>query len=110
MLKDYIELGGRKFRVEANWNSQVEYLEMCGKETFEDLATVLKDITPKRALCLMAATINEGERLDGNAAKLTPEDVGAMLSRDGHEFTDFIRIYTRQGSPDLPEDGSKKKE
>lgn len=105
---DYIELGGRRLRVEVNWNAYGELLDFCGKTSFDDLAEVLGDFSPKGAMRLMAACINEGERMDGHDVRFSPQDIGAMVSRDGHEIPEFMRIYTSQSTPAVPEESKKK--
>lgn len=106
---DYIELGGRKLRVEVNWNAYEAFLDLMGKGSFDDLSALLMDISPKTVKRLMTACINEGERMDGKPG-YTPEEIGEMISRDGHEMSAFLAIYTRQSTPAVPEEKPKKKE
>ena len=108
-MTDYIELGGRKLRVEVNWNAYEEFLDLMGKGSFDDLSALLQDLSPKTIVRLMAACVNEGERMDGHDP-LSAKEVGAMISRDGHEMNAFLEIYMRQATPAIPDDGSKKKE
>jgi len=108
-MTDYIELGGRKLRVEVNWNAYENILELAGKSSFDDLSELVRDVTPKGVKRLMAACINEGERLEGHSDRFTPEDIGAMVSLDGREINAFLEIYTRQSTPAVADGDSKKK-
>jgi hypothetical protein len=105
---DYIELGGRRLRVEVNWNAYEAFLDLMGKGSFDDLSALLMDFSPKTVKRLMTACINEGERMDGKPG-YTPEEIGEMISRNGAEINDFMVIYTRQSTPATPAEDSKKK-
>ena len=82
MRKDYIEIDGKKVRVEANWNALTAFLAATGRNTMDglsDLATMKPtDIAP-----LMAACANEGERLEDVqlCVKEVFVDCGRMLKR-----------------------------
>lgn len=99
MRKDYIEIDGKKVRVEANWNALTAFLAATGRNTMDglsDLATMKPtDIAP-----LMAACANEGERLDGRETDYTGQQIGEICGMT--EIARFIGIYAEQTSPKLP--------
>lgn len=105
-MKDYITIGGRKVRVECNWNAIVACLESEGRDSMEGL-TGFGKLRPSDIAPLMAASINEGERLDGRESTLSPADVGALAGYE--EITDFVRVYASQRAPKTPEEGAVKK-
>lgn len=108
MTADYIEIDGRKYRVEANWNAMVAFLAATGRDTWDGLVS-FDHVLPSDLAPLAAACINEGERIDGHECHFSAEDIGALLSV--RLVSDFLPIYTRQASPDVPvEEGSKKKD
>lgn len=106
MAKDYIEYSGKRYRVECNFNAITEFLEATGKDTFDGLAGIAH-LKPSDLAPLMAASINEGERIEGRECKLTGKDVGTW---DITIFGKFVEIYGRQSSPDVSVPESKKKE
>lgn len=96
---DYLEITpGKRVRVEANWNAIVAFLEARGIDTMTGLADMDK-LSPSQVADLMAACINEGERLDGRETHYVGIDLGAMCSLD--VITEFLRIYLRQSTPKL---------
>lgn len=99
-------LGGREVRVEVNWNALTSFLEMIGKDSYEGLASV-GTMRPSQAPALMAAAINEGERLEGRESHLTALDVGAIIRPRDVEA--FMQIYVRQSAAQVDADDAKKK-
>lgn len=101
MNKDYIVIDGKKVRVEANWNALTAFLDATGRNTMDGLSdlAVMKptDIAP-----LMAACVNEGERLDGREASYTGLQIGELCGMT--EMAQFISIYAGQTSPKLPKE------
>ena len=107
MEKDYIIIGGTKYRVEVNWNALAAFLREVGRDTIEDLAT-FNNIRPSEITALMAACIAEGERLDGRECKLTALDLGATIAPD--DVAAFMDIYLRQSAPKRDVEAPKKEE
>ena len=106
MPKDTMILGGREVRVEVNWNALSAFLQYIGEDSYEGLANVAA-MKPSQAPALMAAAINEGERLDGRESNLSPLDVGAIIKPKDVEA--FMDIYVRQSAAQVEVDGAKKK-
>lgn len=88
MQKDYLTLkNGQQFRVEVNWNSISDFLELQG---LDDLAAIdnLSKLKVSDISGLIWACVREGERMDGNeftqgirdfGAKLTPANIGKFM-------------------------------
>lgn len=106
MHKDYITFGGKRVRVEANWNAIVNYCRAQGKTSLECI-TGLSDLQMEDIAPLMAACINEGERLDGRESNLDALTIGST-SGWFQAISEFVQVYTGQLAPALAPD--KKKE
>ena len=107
MKKDYIEIAGKRRRVESNWNALTSFLEAVGRDSLEELANI-NSIRPSELTALMAACINEGERLDGNTETVTALDLGAIITPEN--VREFLEIYVRQSNPHLGDAEEPKKE
>ena len=107
MKKDTIVIGGKEYRVEANWNALTEFLQAVGRDTLEDLAS-FRTIRPSEIPALMAACINEGERLDGRESKFTALELGAIISPA--DAVVFMNIYVKQSAPRMEVEEPKKDE
>ncbi|WP_322290567.1 hypothetical protein [Paratractidigestivibacter sp.] len=106
MRADYLDLNGQRVRVECNWNALVSYLEASGQNDMSALAN-LAQLRPSDVAGLMAACINEGERLDGRESDYTAESIGASASYAA--IGEFLAIYVRQSTPAKPAAEEKKK-
>lgn len=107
MLKDFIKLtNGVLYRVELNWNALVGFLESTDRDDITQLAS-FSALKPSDLAGLLAAGINEGERLEGRESTLTASDVGALS--DVGVISEFIKIFTRQTTPRGadPDEGKK---
>ena len=102
---DQITLNGNAYRVEVNWNAIVAFLESSGRDDVRALMD-LGSLKPSDLSGLLAASINEGERLEGHDVHLTAEEVGAAAGFS--EMAEFIRIFTKQTSPKGGEEAGKK--
>jgi hypothetical protein len=107
MKKDYIEISGRRFRVESNWNALTSFLDAVGRDTLDELSRI-NTIRPSELTALMAACIEEGERLDGRDGAPSAKDLGALITPD--DVREFLTIYVRQSNPKLNQDEQKKEE
>jgi hypothetical protein len=108
MTKDYIEIAGRRYRVEVNWNATTAYLQAVGRDTLDELAKI-DTFRPSELTALMAACIAEGERLEGNQDVPSALDLGAVIT-PAH-VAEFLKIYVRQSAPQVDiEDVPKKEE
>lgn len=104
MTKEFITLGGTKYRVEANWNATVAFLKFKGTDdiaAFTDIA----NLKPSDLAPLFAACVNEGERLEGHEVSFTPEEVGAVATMP--EMSEFLRIFVAQIAPAVAPDKKK---
>lgn len=107
MEKDYIEIGGTRYRVEVNWNALAAFLKEVGRDTIEDLAT-FSTIRPSDITALMSACITEGERLDGRKGAPSALDLGAVITPE--DVSAFMDVYLRQSAPKRPVEEPKKEE
>lgn len=107
MQKDFMTLGGKTVRVEVNWNALASFLQFIGEDSYDGLANV-GAMRPSQAPALMAAAINEGERLEGRESHLSPLDVGAIIRPKDVEA--FMQIYVRQSAAQVEVDEGKKEE
>lgn len=101
MNKDFITIGSAKVRVEANWNAITAYLTSTGRDTIDGLAQ-FSNIAPSDMAALMAACINEGERLEGRESDYTAQSIGEACGMA--EVTEFMTIFSKQVNPQLPKE------
>lgn len=92
-MRDTIDINGQTLRVEANWNALVAFFEATGKDDMTALAN-FGQLKPSDMAALMAACINEGERLDGHDCHFTAQQVGEMA--DLEVISEFLGIYVKQ--------------
>ena len=107
MKKDYIEIAGKRYRVESNWNALTAFLEAVGRNTLEELSKI-DSIKPTELTAMMAACIAEGQRLDGSKDVLSAVDLGAVITPD--DVRTFLDIYVRQSNPQVSQEEPKKEE
>jgi hypothetical protein len=108
MGKSFITIGGKEYRVEVNWNALSNFLKAVGRDTLEGLSNI-SSLHPSDLAPLMAAAINEGERLEGRESNLTGESLGEII-RPSH-VGQFMDIYIQQSRAQVEvEAPAKKKE
>lgn len=105
MSKVYITIAGAEHRVEANWNAITSYLTARGKNSLQGLSDI-SSLSPSELPHLMAACVNEGERLEGHDCNLTAEWIGENCGMT--ELTAFVAAFCKMATPQLPEDKAKK--
>lgn len=101
----YITIAGAKHRVEANWNAITSYLTARGKDNLQGLSDI-SSLSPSELPHLMAACVNEGERLEGDDCNLTAEWIGENCGMA--ELTEFITAFCKMVTPQVPADKAKK--
>jgi hypothetical protein len=107
MKKDFIKIGGKEYRVESNWNALTAFLRDVDRDSIDELANY-RTIRLSEITSMMAACINEGERLEGRECNMTPLDLGAIITPA--DVTVFMNIYAKQGAPKMEVDEPKKEE
>lgn len=109
MEKSFINIGGKDYRVEVNWNALSSFLKAVGRDTLEGLSDI-SNMKPSDIAPLMAAAINEGERLEGRESRFTGESIGEVI-RPSH-VSKFMAIYIDQSRAKLEaeEEPAKKKD
>lgn len=104
---DVIRINGREYRVEANWRALTGYLRERGTDSLDAVADVI-NLSPSNIGGLMAACINEGERLEGRDVRLTADILDDMRPAEAIKVArEFIGIYLSQVAPALPEEPKK---
>lgn len=106
MRCDYLEIGDKKCRVEANWNAIADF---CRRKGVTDLSQldILSRIGVDDILPLMHCCLKEGERVNGNDFPLSEEELGSVVNTV--KMGEFMRIYAEQSRVDLPASNEKKK-
>lgn len=108
MGKSFITIGGNTYRVEVNWNALANFLTLIGEDSIAGL-TRIDEFRVSQIPALIAATIEEGERLEGREVKLDPRDLGTVLNP--FHLRKFMDIYTEHSRVWMEEeDDAKKKE
>lgn len=105
MNRSYITIDGQQRRVEANWNAITSYLTARGKDSLQGLSDI-SSLSPSELPHLMAACVNEGERLEGRESSLTAEWIGENCGMT--ELTEFVSAFCRMVTPQVPSDKAKK--
>lgn len=105
MDKKYITIAGAEHRVEANWNAITSYLASRGKDNLQGLSDI-SALQPTEIPYLMAACVNEGERLEGHDSSLTGEWIGENCGMT--EISDFISVFCKMVTPQVPAAKAKK--
>ena len=105
MDKRTITVAGAQVRVEANWKAITSFLSSMGRNSLQGI-TDLATLPPTDMAPLMAACLNEGERLDGRDAQFTGEWIEENCGLA--EVSAFVVEFLHQTSPKLPKTEEKK--
>lgn len=106
-MKDFLNIGGTEYRVEANWNAIAGF---CRKKGVNDLSQldILVHIAIDDILPLMHCCITEGERLEKRDFPISESELGSLVNTA--VMGQFMRIYARQSQMDTDGGNGKKKE
>jgi len=107
---DYLEIDGKNYRIEYNFNAIGDYLDRTGK-SLSDLMD-FGSIKAKEMLMLIWCGVYEGERLEGRELELSVEDLGAILAPE--DIHNAIDVMTKHMTPHTDgkaakDDGQQKK-
>lgn len=103
----YLNIAGKEYRVEANFNAIMDFMEQIGER---DLDFLTKGLSLKQWVSMMICCINEGERLDNKPHSLTRESLGELSFVEvSAAVQSFIKIFSLQNGADEGELESKKK-
>lgn len=93
MKNYYLSIGGKKVRVEMNWNAMITF---CEEKGIDDLSKLGEDgnVTPRDLLTIMYSAIKEGERMEGRKFELTKEGLSEIVRPS--DITSFLKIYKEQ--------------
>lgn len=105
MDKRYITVAGSQVRVEANWKAITSFLTSVGRDNLQGITDLTK-MSPSDMAPLMAACLNEGERLDGHESNFTATWIEENCSFA--EMSSFITEFLYQATPKLPKANEKK--
>lgn len=105
-MGEYIEIGGKRYRVAANWNAVRDY---CRRKEVTDLRAIgdVLCVGVDGLLTMAHCCIREGERMDGREFPLDETALGEAMGAG--EMAAFVEAYARQTTASLPGGGSKKK-
>lgn len=105
MEKRYITVAGNSVRVEANWRAITAFLRSVGRDNLQGISDMAQ-LPPSDMAPLMAACLNEGERLDGKEGRFTAEWIEENCGLA--EVSGFITEFLYQMTPKLPTEPTKK--
>lgn len=104
---DTVTINGREWAVEANWRAITAYLKSSGQDSLGAVSDVIK-LSPSVIGGLMAACINEGERIAGREERVTEDLLDDLRPAEAIKAVeDFARIYLAQSTPEIPEEPKK---
>lgn len=92
MKKDHIQIGGKNYRVEFNWNAITDFLER--EELSLDMVDDLRTLKPSKITGLIYAGVCEGCRLDEQVFPFSKLEFGAMVTPP--IVGELLLIYRRQ--------------
>lgn len=104
MEKRYLTVSGSQVRVEANWKAITSFLTSEGRNSLQGI-TDLANLPPTDMAPLMAACLNEGERLDGREARFSGEWIEENCNLA--EVSAFVVEFLHQTTPKLPQSEKK---
>jgi hypothetical protein len=105
MKYDSIEINGKDYRIEFNWNTIVNFID-ADNLTLADLDR-LGTMSPRQITNLIWCALKEGCRLEKVEFPFSVEDLGAVLGVE--TITEILKIYTRQTSTSVVVVKTKKK-
>lgn len=99
MKKDFIEIDGRRYRVECNWDAIVTFCELKGLKTLEALDKIqnieLRDVSP-----LIYACVQQGEAMENREFNVEFDEFRKLLKPT--HIKGFMPIFVSQFSqPDM---------
>lgn len=104
---DRLVIKGTAYRVEANFNAIMSF---AGSRGYKSLDFLAGELSIQDWVALMAAAINEGERLEGRDHAYTVEDFGDLsFTAMAKLVQQFIVIFTAQNEAEEDGDEAKKK-
>ncbi len=94
-MKEYIELEGKKYRIEFNWNTITEFCEL---KNISDLSALdsLKNLSAGDLRLFIHCALKEGERMDGKEFNITALELGGILKF--HDIQRLMLVFKKQSS------------
>ena len=107
MKAQYLQLTGRKVRIEVNWNMTIDFYDKS-KISMEEFAKLgaANMLTPRNLRLLAWCAAREGERMDGKKLDMDELAFGSLLSPAA--VTKFVKIFEQQYSGSGNQESKKK--
>lgn len=77
MQNDYIEIDGKDYRIEFNWNTISKFITLSGRQLIE--AEKIASLPAEDITLFIHCALVEGCRLDGEKFPFTVDEVGGMM-------------------------------
>lgn len=106
-MKNKVDIGGRQYRVEFNWNALADYCDLSGISDLSKLDN-LGVISAHEMRSFIFCAIKEGERMDGRELEMSPVELGALLRPA--DIGKIMGIYSIQTTSGVEQEGTKKKD
>ena len=101
MAAEYINIGGKDYRVSHSFATLSMFSQFTGRKTLEQMER-FEGMSPDDLMAMMYCAIYMGEKLDGRVLEIeTPQQLG-MLVGIGTMQT-YAQIFARQMRADIPE-------
>ena len=106
MIADYVEIDGKDYRIEWNWNTITNFLQTTGKE----LADIdrIAGMNPSDITRFVHCALVEGCRIDGVEFPFTVEQFGGLM--EVADIPVVLEIYQGQIANKTSRMKAKKKE
>lgn len=105
MQNDYIEIEGKDYRIEFNWNTISKFLTMSGRQLTD--AEKISSLPAEDITLFIHCAMVEGCRLDGGKFPFTVDEVGGMM--DIADIPVLFAIFSDQMSSKKVNIKAKKK-
>ena len=90
-MKDFIAIGDNKYRVEVNWNTISDFLDLRGRK-LSDMQG-FADFSAGDINALLWCAVLEGERLEGRDCEISQKDLTADIGPD--DIRIFLELFQR---------------
>jgi hypothetical protein len=94
MTHDYVEINGKDYRIEFNWNSMTDFFDRVGKKP-SDLDK-MDELTAAQYTTLFHAGVVEGCRMDGVEFPFSEKDFGAALTINN--VAELLMLYRKHST------------
>lgn len=100
-MKEFIEIGGKKYRAHICWNAVLMYLKEKGVEDLTKFGEIYS-MSAEDVLRLMFWSMFYGEEMEGRELPIkSSHELGLMVSHK--EVMEFVNIFAKQMTSQLPQ-------